>query len=178
MFDYKKFENDIVQQMIITFNKLIAENEDLYIFSLDCTRAMDSIGVMANTIHNLEEQAEADSEDYWYYKYCEGEWELFDTFEAVSKDMRKYLDDNSDIFTDSITYEYSDIFEKHCDKIIDHCENALVRFRQAINQNHSDILLNFNISEYLDSEERIEIFQKINSEIASKEYAEHVEEFT
>ncbi|MBO5146001.1 MAG: DUF4303 domain-containing protein [Lachnospiraceae bacterium] len=91
MFDYKKFENDIVQQMIITFNKLIAENEDLYIFSLDCTRAMDSIGVMANTIHNLEEQAEADSEDYWYYKYCEGEWELFDTFEAVSKDMRKYL---------------------------------------------------------------------------------------
>lgn len=153
------------------------ENDDLYILSLDCTRAMDSIGVIANTIHYLEEQVEVDSEDYWYYKYCEDEWELFDTFEIVSENMRKYLDDNSNIFTNPKNYEYSDIFDKHCDEIKEHCRNALIRFRQAISQNHSDILLNFNIREYLDSEERIEIFQEINSEIASREYSEHIEEF-
>lgn len=97
------------------------------------------------------------------------------TLETVSGDMRKYLDDNSNIFTNPKTCEYSDMFDKHCDEIIEHCQNALIRFRQAINQNHSDILLNFNIREYLDSEERIEIFQEINSEIASKEYFEHIE---
>lgn len=165
MFDYEKFENDIVQQMTAVFNNWIMENEDIYIFSLDCASAMDSIGVIANTIHYLEEQADADSQDYWYYKYCEEEWDLFDTFETVSADMCKYLDD------------HTSIFDKHCDEIIEHCKNALIHFRQAINKSHSDILLTFNIREFLNSDEKIEIFQIINSESASKEYSEHIEEF-
>lgn len=35
----------------------------------------------------------------------------------------------------------------------------------------------FNIREYLDGDERIEIFQVLNSQNASKEYVEHMEEF-
>lgn len=178
MFDYKKFENKVVQQMATVFDKRIRENDDLYIFSLDCAREMDSIGVITNTMHYLDEQAKPNSGDYWYYKYCEENWDLFDTFEVISKDMRKYLDENSDIFINDASDEYSEAFDEHCDKIIECCQNALIRFRQSINQNYQNILLTFNIREYLDKEERIKIFEKINSKNAFKEYVEHIDEFT
>lgn len=177
MFDYKKFENDVVQQMAAVFNKWISENDDLYIFSLDCTREMGSIGVIANTTHYLDEQAESNTADYWYYKYCEEEWDLFDTFEVISGDMRRYMDENSDIFTNHATDEYSEAFDEHCDKIIEYCQNALIQFRQSINPNYQNIVLTFNIREYLDKEERIKIFEKINSENVFKEYVEHIDEF-
>lgn len=43
MFDYEKFENDVVQQMEAVFDAWIKENDDLYIFSLDCTGGMGFI---------------------------------------------------------------------------------------------------------------------------------------
>lgn len=177
MFDYEKFENDVLEQITDVFNMWMEENDDIYIISLDCTREMDSIGAVANTMQYLEEQAEGDSEDYWYYKYCEEEWDLFENFETVSADMGKYIDDNSDIFTDSETYEYLEPFDRHCDKIIECCTNVLVRFRQSMGESHSNILLALNIREYLDGEERIEIFEKVNSREALKEYSENIEEF-
>jgi len=39
------------------------------------------------------------------------------------------------------------------------------------------LLITFNISEYLDSEARTEIFALLNSPEAAKEYAENVEDF-
>lgn len=176
MFDYKKFENDVVQQMELALEKWLEENDDLYILALDCARGMDSIGVIANTAHYLEEQGEPDSEDYWYYKYCEDEWELFETFEDISADMRKYLEDNSNVFTNPETHEYLEAFDEHCGSIMECCKTALNRLRQAIGEKYS-ILLTFNMSEYLDGEERIEIFAKVNSESALKEYSEHIEDF-
>ena len=62
--------------------------------------------------------------------------------------------------------------------VIRHCKNALIRFKKVINKNHSDILLTFNIREYFDSDDRMKIFQSVNSESASKEYSDHIEEFT
>lgn len=177
MYNYKKFENEVVQQMEIVFDKWIRENDDLYIFSLDCTRELDSIGVIANTMHYLDEQTESNLEDYWYYKYCEEEWDLIDTFETISRDMRKYLGENSHIFINLATDEYSETFDEHFDKITECCKSALIRFRQSINKNYQNILLTFNIREYLDVEERIKIFKKINSENAFKEYIEHIYEF-
>lgn len=178
MFDYEKFENNLVQRMETVLDKWLNENDDIYIFSLDCSRGMESIGAIANTKHYLEEQTEDDSEDYWYYKYCEEEWELFDTFTEISEDMRQFLDDNGDVFVDPQTNEYTVVFEdEHMDKMTECCQNALIRFRQSINQKHPDILLTFNIREYLDEDERIEIFKKINSKTAAKEYSRHIEDF-
>lgn len=178
MFDYERFENDLVQQMLVVFNNWVEQNHDLYIFSLDCAGEMESIGAIANTTHYLEEQADTDSEDYWYYKFCEEEWDLFDTFKTISADMCKCLDENKGIFTNpEDSDKYSEIFDKHRDEIIKHCKNALIRFKNAISKNHSDILLTFNIREYLDGDDRVEIFQSVNSESASKEYSEHIEEF-
>lgn len=177
MFDYERFENHVVQQMETIYHKWIREHNDLYIFSLDCPRGADSIGVIANTMRYLEEQAKAEPEDYWYYKYCEEEWKLFETFEVLSEYMKKHLDDNSKLFTIHETHEYSEAFYNHCDKIIERCQNALIRFRKSINQSQSNILLVFNIREYFDNEEKISIFRELNSENACKEYMEHIGEF-
>lgn len=178
MFDYERFENDLVQQMLVVFNNWIEQNHDLYIFSLDCASGLESIGAIANTAHYLAEQSDTDSEDYWYYKYCEEEWDLFHTFETISADMCKCLDENKGVFTNPEDPDrYAEIFDKHCDELIKHCKNALIRFKKAIGKNHSDILLTFNIREYLDGDDRVEIFQSVNSERAIKEYAEHIEEF-
>lgn len=177
MFDYENFENNIVQQMEIVLDKWIKENDDIYIFSLDCARGMESIGAIANTTHYLVEQAEPTSSEYWFYKYCEEEWDLWNTFELISADMNKCLDEKNGIFSDPETYKYSEVFDKHCKKIIECCVNALIRFRQSLTQNHSHIILTFNIREYLDEEDRIKIFEKINSKSAIKEYSEHMKEF-
>lgn len=178
MFDNEKFENNVVQKMKIILDKWIRENADIYIFSLDCARGMESIGAIANTTRYLEEQAESTSEEYWFYKYCEEQWELWDAFEAVSAEMNKYLLENDTIFSDPETFEYSEAFDEHCEKIIECCVNALIRFRQSMSQNHSDIILTFHIRDYLDEEDKMEIFEKINSKSAIKEYSEHIKEFS
>lgn len=178
MFNYEKFENGLVQQMLLIFNTWTEQNHDLYIFSLDCADGMESIGAIANTTHYLEEQADAEPEDYWYYKYCEEEWDLFYTFEAISAQMYQYLSDNEDMSAGrTCPGEYPDAFDKHRDAVIKHCKNALFRFRKAINETHPDILLTFNIREYMDGDDRAEIFRTVNSETATKEYSEHIEEF-
>lgn len=168
MFDYIKLENDIISQMQNSLEKLMQEYNDIYILSLDCSADMDSIGIIANTIQYLDEQAEPDSEDYWYYKYCEEEWDLFDPFEdfkEISSYMKKYDE------------EFDEEFDNHREKVIETCINALNRFKISINKTYPNLLLTFNIREYLDQEERIKFFQMINSKDATKEYAEHIEDF-
>lgn len=112
-----------------------------------------------------------------YYKYCEEEWEFFDTFEEISADMQKYLDENDEAFSNPETFEYTEAFDEHCDKMIDSCINALVCLRQSMDEKQSDILLSFNLREYLDEEERVDIFKKLNPKKAAQEYEEHVEDF-
>lgn len=177
MFDYEKFESDVLQQMETLLEKWTSENKDLYIFSLDCARGMESIGAIANTVHYLSEQTEPDSEEYWFYKYCETEWELFHTFEAISADMKQYLEENKAAFLDSETCAYAEAFDTHCEKIMECCTNVLMRLRQSLRAEHSDLLFTFEIREYLEEEEKLEIFEKINSKSAWKEYAAYIEEF-
>jgi len=85
VFDYKNFENDVVIAMKNTLRKWMNEYDDIYILSLDCERDMTSIGVFANTKQHLEEQSAPGSEDYWYYKYCEQEWNLCDAGGPLSE---------------------------------------------------------------------------------------------
>ena len=55
--------------------------------------------------------------------------------------------------------------------------NGRTTFKQSISNDFPDLLITFNISEYLDSEARTEIFALLNSPEAAKEYAENVEDF-
>lgn len=56
-----------------------------------------------------------------------------------------------------------------------------VLFRNQIYQysfsDFPDLLLTFNITEYLNSEERAEIFTLINNQTASEEYTKHIDAF-
>lgn len=177
MFDYKKFENDIVIAMENTLRKWVEEYDDIYILSLDCSRDMTSIGIMANTKQYLSEQSDTDPEDYWYYKYCEAEWELCDVIEKASSYMNQYVEENEERFTNPETFEYLEAFDEHCDKMIEACKKAVQRFKQSISENFPDLLLTFNIREYLDDEERAEFFATVNTRDASEEYAKHIDAF-
>lgn len=84
---------------------------------------------------------------------------------------------NDECFTDPETFEYLQAFDEHCNKIIETCKKALVHFRQSINPDFPDLLLTFNITEYLDSEERAEIFTLVNNQAASEEYTKHIDAF-
>lgn len=177
MFDYKKLENDIVITMENTLRKWAKEYDDIYILSLDCSRDMTSIGIIANTMTYLREQSDIDKEDYFYYKYCEEEWELFEVIEEISSYMNQYVEENDELFTNPKTFEYLEAFNEHCDKIIEVCKKALKCFKQSINKDFPHLYLTFNIREYLDNEERIEIFTSVNSKDASMEYAKHIDAF-
>lgn len=180
MFDYKKFEYDTAAAMEHALRQWAKEHDDIYIFSLDCQRDMTSIGVMANTLQYLNEQTDSEEEDYWYYKYCEEEWELCSAdglFKDISAYMDKYVQENNERFTNPDTFEYLEAFDEYCDKMIEACRQALQRFKQLISKDFPDLLLAFNIREYLDNEERTEIFALVNSKEAFEEYAEHIDEF-
>jgi len=180
VFDYKKFEDDVVAAMENTWRKWADAYDDIYILSLDCERDMTSIGMFANTKEYLEEQSAPGSEDYWYYKYCEQEWSLCDAggpLLEISSYMNQYKEENNERFTDPETFEFLEAFDEHCDKIIEACKNALKRFRQLIQEDSPDLLLTFSITEYLDPEERVEFFAQVNSKGASEEYMEHIHDF-
>lgn len=180
MFDYQKFTHDIVNAMEQTLRKWAEEYDDIYILSLDCSRDMRTVGIEANTKQYLEEQSDINSEDYWYYKYCETEWTLYGTdgvIEDISAYMRTYVDENSEHFIDPDTFAFLDAFDEHCAQIIEACKEALLSVRQSINQDFPDCMLAFNIADYLDLKERAEIFALVNRKEASEEYAAHMDEF-
>ena len=57
------------------------------------------------------------------------------------------------------------------------CLNAALRFGENVRADFPDLMLNVNVREYLDGEEREEIFAKLNNESSLREYAEHIDEF-
>ena len=181
MFDHEKFQKDIVAAMEKKLREWSEEYDDIYILSLDLSRGMESVGVYANTEEYLGEQAEDESEDFWYFKYCEEEWELCDVFEGISADMRAFVNENSGQFSkedDAGLFVYTESFDAHCEQMIESCKKALECFRKETEKEFPKLLLAFNIREYLDEEERTEIFSSVNSKKAASEYAKHIEDFS
>jgi len=180
MFDYKKFENEVVAALENTLRKWADEYDDIYILSLDCARDMTSIGIFANTKQYLEEQSAPGSDDYWYYKYCEQEWDLCEaggSLSEISSYMKQYKEENKARFTDPETFVFLEAFDEHCDKMIEACKEALKRFKQLIKEDFPDLLLTFSIAGYFDSEDRAEFFASVNSKDISEEYTEHINDF-
>ncbi|MFS0882347.1 DUF4303 domain-containing protein [Metabacillus niabensis] len=148
-FNYNKFSNDLFQELVTAFQKMTEEHKDLYAFTLSCSRDVRSIGVIANTKTYLAKNADKQSEDYWYYKYCENEWEIFDTFHTLSKDMSMFLENDPDKFTNPNTYFFTEEFDEHFDRIVAACDEVISRLRDSKGkQEHPNILLNFNVEDY------------------------------
>ncbi|MDQ0227711.1 DUF4303 domain-containing protein [Metabacillus niabensis] len=177
-FNYNKFSNDLFQELVTALQKITEEHKDLYAFTLSCSRDVRSIGVIANTKTYLAKNADEQSEDYWYYKYCENEWEIFDTFHTLSKDMSMFLESDPDKFTNPNTYFFTEEFDEHFDRIVAACDEVISRLRDSKGkQEHPNILLNFNVEDYFNGDDRIKRFKMLNGKEAAKEYEEHIEDF-
>lgn len=175
MFDYEKFKSDIAAAMEKSLRKWAEENDDIYIISLDLSRDMTSVGVWANTMNYLDEQDYDASEDYWYFKYCEQEWELCEAFEDISSYMRAFTEENGEQL--GRNYTYTEIFDEHCDKMAESCKKALEVFKGSVNKDFPELLITFNINEYLDDDERVKVFSLVNSKKAAEEYMKHIADF-
>ena len=100
MFDYKKFEEDLVVQLKKALQQLKKLREDIYFLSLACAEDCTKVAIYAATKHHFEILAPKGQSDYFSYKYCENEWEIgfipsniFDYMYDYMKKNNFYRDD-------------------------------------------------------------------------------------
>lgn len=184
-FNFQKFKEEAIAAVKKAFLEIMKEYKDstVYAFSLTCDSAARSIGVVANTKELLEEQIE-DEEDRYYYKFCEKEWEIWDAaddeFQKLRNMLVEFQENNEDEISDWETCIYTKFFEEFREKIFDTCVQALIEIKNEgffQNKCNEDVFINFMVPEYLDEEDSIEIFSKLNSGMIVKEYKEHIEDF-
>lgn len=175
---YKKFEDSLVSSIEAALQKLLNGHSDIYIFSLNLSRENPSVVAVANTYNNLKELAGPGDEDYFYYKYCEEEWDLweYDSFkDIITEELCPCTGINNGTSTEPGTY--TSFFDSHCDEIIESCKNALIRLKDFKEKNCPGLLFTVYIREYLSADERINIFKQINGKAAAKEYSVHIYDF-
>lgn len=177
MFDYEKFGNELFMKIQEVIQEIMEEFPDLYAVSLDLSGSSDSVGIIANYKSYLEENVDEDDEDYMYFKYCEDEWGYFDTFEDISGLLKQELSDNSDKYTDSTTYKYTDEYAAHFDKLCKICVSVMAQYRKLMDEINNQIILTFNVREMLDAEERVSIFRCINGDEKTQEYEANIDDF-
>ncbi len=176
MFDYEEFGKKLFEKMQVVVPQIMEEYPDLYAVSLDLSDSLTSIGVIANYAGYLSENVEdEDEEDYMYFKYCEDEWGYFDTFEDISLILKGEIEENADIYTDAKTYQYTDKFAQHFDKLVKICVSVMAQYKAILGKD--EIFLTVDVREVLDQNARIAIFKSINGEQMAKEYEENIEEF-
>lgn len=169
-FDYEKFENGLVLA-VENFAKTQLDNkDDVYIMSIEYYPDFTTFVVIrGNTYTYLNEQVEADDEDYTYYKYCEEEWDLYNELPELSKDLQVEYANMEEQYGDD---EFDDLQEEHATKIIDVCKNAMKRFRETDTfKEFPKLYLNVYVREYFSSEEVIEIFRELNGDENIEDYS-------
>ena len=98
-FDYEKFEKDLMVAVEEYAKSQLDHKDDMYIMSIEYFPDFTTFVVIrANTYSYLEEQVEADDEDYTYYKYCEEEWDLYEDLEELSNVLQKEYSEMEEIF--------------------------------------------------------------------------------
>ena len=98
-FDYEKFEKDLLAAVEEYAKSQLDHKDDMYIMSIEYFPDFTTFVVIrANTYSYLEEQVEADDEDYTYYKYCEEEWDLYEDLEELSNVLQKEYSEMEEIF--------------------------------------------------------------------------------
>lgn len=177
MFEYKKFEEKLIETLEKQVIEIYKSYDDVYVVSLDLHEALDSIGIIANTKTMLGEHLAEENGQYYYYKYCEAEWEHFEMIEELSEMLRTEMEENEDKYTDMNNFTYTEAFDEHFDKLTNCCVEALIHLKKTVEKFAPELLLTFNVEEVLDQEERILYFEKINGEESAKEYKEHIDLF-
>lgn len=174
-FNYDKFAS-VLNTELEEFVKALAVNQtDVYIISLNyCPDFMTTIGAVANSYTYLNEITSLDDNNYFYYKYCEEEWEKVKGFDSLSADLQRYYSELEQKY--SSDYEkYEELYKEHSEKIIQMCKSVLKNFQETTTYKiFPDLLLNVYVREYFDNEECIRIFEEVNARKETAEYAKYI----
>ncbi|MCM1127536.1 MAG: DUF4303 domain-containing protein [Lachnospiraceae bacterium] len=152
------------EQLSIIMNNVIIElsKENIYSCSITYDPNINAIWLIANTKDELAKHVE---KDYFYYKYCEEEWEIWNIKEKELSDLLLRTDEKLKNITMLPVYRY---------EILNSSINVLKKIRN--NQKNSKWLFNVYIREYFAEEEMKAIYSYINGSDA-QEFCEHIEEF-
>lgn len=184
-FDFTKLKSNLVLGIKDSFKDIEEENENIYCYSLIIHSDISCIGAAANTVEYFEDNIDEEDERM-YYKFCEQDWEIYNEtneyLDEAQEQIKKFVDENDDLITDKDTCYYTDFFEEFREKIFDICIEALYEVKSSsffdkFLRDESGRFINFMIPEYLDHEESIKIFSKLNSGDIVKEYINNVDEF-
>lgn len=189
IFDYNKFEEDVYLYVIKYIKKWSAEKTDIYALSINCADEVDSgIVINANTMSYFQKQLakqgeEKDKDNYYYYKFCEEEWELWSEWnDAENRKMADYMKTYCNQLEEAYEDEweiYDAKYEAHQVKIQEACIRALKKIRESeAYKMIPGAFLNFYIREKFSEEEKIEIIEKINGKDFCQDYIDYLNSFS
>lgn len=186
MFDYGRFEKDLFFYIKMYIEKWGTEKKDIYAFSINCNDEAIGIVLNANTDSYFQQTIDQYGTDdtYYYYKFCEEEWELWSDYEdeeslAMASYMEEYCKQLDAAYSQDQRELYEEKYEEHKEKIQQSCINVLKKIRESdVYSMISGAYLNFYIRESFDEEEVVRIFKEINGEEIFPDFIEHAEDFS
>lgn len=172
-FDYEKFEKDLLLAVDEYAKSQLYNKDDMYIMSIEYFPDFTTfIAIRANTYSYLEEQVEEEDEDYTYYKYCEEEWDLYESLEEISSVLQDEYNKMEEKYDDD---EFDELQTEHATKIIDVCKNVMKKFKETDTyKEFKKLYLNVYVREYFNEEETIQIFGELNGKDSIEEYSDWV----
>ncbi len=178
VFDYDQFEEDVYAFVEEYIRKWSEEKTDIYGFSIDCSPEYDWVRLIANTESHFQKRLEETGNKYYYfYKYCEEEWELW----GESDKMKDWMDTYKQRLLKSCGEddELEDrLYTEHKQKIQDSCIKVLKKIKTSeVYQLISGAFLNFYIREGFKEDTVKMIFTEINGEGFCPEYINNAREF-
>ena len=172
-FKYDDFENALYKEICRIMLK--HSGNDIYAFSVKYEPDFTPyIAVVENSKSHLEETVGNDTQNYFYYKYCEEEWEDAEIIKDLSDQLCHYYNDIKKWASDDSLLQEETIGE-HRDKIIAICVNVLIKVKQSKEYAvFPNLNLNVYIREFLSNEEELLLYQKLNDREVVKEYKKYL----
>lgn len=152
------------KQLSALMNDIIIEliNENIYSCSISYDSDVSAICLIANTKDELEKHLK---QDYFYYKYCEEEWKIWNIKEKEISELLFGINEKMKSINMLPVYRY-EIFESSV--------KTLKKIRDC--QNEPKWLFNIYVRDFFTEEEVKSIYLYINGNDAL-EFCEHVKEF-
>ena len=174
-FHYERFEMDLLTAVEKYAKSQLENKEDIYIMSIEYFPDFTTFVVIrANTYSYLnaylKEQEIETEEEYFYYKYCEEEWDLYEPLEELSDILQTEYKKMEETYTE----EFNRIQEEHAEKIIEVCINVMKKFKETDTyKQFKKLYLNVYVREYYEgyAEDVIQIFEEINGVENIEEYS-------
>ncbi len=165
-FDYNAFENELYEE-VCHFMKSHSDRKDIYAFSIKYEPEFTTfIGVVFNSMSNLETKSNDGMEDYYYYKYCEEEWEGGEIIGSLSEQLKQHYEAIEEWAADDDFIE-NQTQSEHRDKIIEVCIKVMQRVKESEEYAmYSKLNLNVFVREFFTTEEVVGTYKKFNDDEA------------